>query len=38
MAAADELLACRAQWQQFDAGFEDELAAAREFAARARPG
>ena len=38
MAAADELLACRAQWQQFDAGFEDELAAAREFAARTRPG
>ena len=38
MAAADELLACRAQWQQFDAGFEAELAAAREFAARTRPG
>ncbi len=38
MAAADDLLACREQWQQFDAGFEGELAAAREFAERTRVG
>ena len=37
-AAADDLAACRELWQQFDADFEDELVAAREFAERARPG
>ena len=31
-AAADDLLACRALREPFDAGFEAELAAAREFA------
>ncbi len=38
MAAADDLAACREEWQQFEAGFEGELMAAREFAARVRPG
>ena len=37
-AAADDLAACRDEWQSFGAVFECELATAREFAAAIRPG
>lgn len=37
MAAADDLAACRELLQEFEASFESELAAAREFAAANRP-